>query len=399
MKNELKLYSDLLNEIKTRVRQGQLRANLSANAEMLSAYWDIGKMIQERQKQEGWGKGVIPRLAIDLKNEFSEIKGFSVRNIQMMVQFYNEYKNFTPNTQPSVAQLEKQSNSNQAIIQLKEQIMQLPVAQLDFVDNKTQLIAFIGWAHHTILIQKIKDMNTRYWYMQQIIKQGWSRDTLIDMIKSKVHERAGNAVTNFEFTLPPLQSNLAKQMLKDPYIFDFTTLATEFTEIELELELVKHVEKFILELGAGFAFVGRQYKLEISEKDFYIDLLFYHLKMRCFVVIELKKGDFIPEYAGKINFYCSAVDDLLKQETDNNTIGLILCQGKDKLFAEYALRDIKKPIGISQYELTRSLPEYMKSSLPSIEDIEEELSGKLQTGTSAPFSPRGDTVVQESVSS
>jgi predicted nuclease of restriction endonuclease-like (RecB) superfamily len=213
--------------------------------------------------------------------------------------------------------------------------------------------------------------------MQQTITNGWSRDTLVDMINAGLHTRQGNAVTNFEKTLPPFHSELARQILKDPYVFDFMTLAVPFTERELELELIKHVEKFLIELGAGFAFVGRQYKLEISDKDCYIDLLFYHLKMRCYVVIDLKKGEFIPEYAGKMNFYCSAADDILRHPTDQGTIGLILCQGKDKVFAEYALRDIHKPIGISDYELTRSLPDNLKGSLPSIEAIEAELSQKL----------------------
>jgi hypothetical protein len=179
--------------------------------------------------------------------------------------------------------------------------------------------------------------------------------------------------------LPNLNSEFAKQLFKDPYIFDFMTLAAPFTEREIELELVKNVEKFLVELGAGFAFVGRQYKLEISEREFYIDLLFYHLKMRCFIVIELKRGEFMPEYAGKMNFYCSAVDDLLKHPTDQPTIGLILCQGKDRIFAEYSLRDIHKPIGISEYELTRALPDNFKGSLPSVEEIENELSFNKST--------------------
>jgi len=362
---EIILYKNLLSDIKTRVRQGQLRASFSANAEMLAAYWDIGKMINERQQVEGWGKGVIPRLSIDLKNELPEEKGFSVRNIQLMIQFYNEYKHTNLIVQPPTAQLENKS------------IAQPAVAQLQNPEYNIKLMQLTNWTNHTILMQKIKDISKRIWYMQQTIENGWSKDTLIDMIKSNVHDRQGKAVNNFCATLPPLQSELARQMLKDPYLFDFATLATEFSERELELELVKHLEKFLVELGAGFAFVGRQYKLEISNKDFYIDLLFYHLKMRCFVVIELKKGDFIPEYAGKMNFYCSAVDDLLKHTTDEPTIGLILCQGKDKLFAEYALRDIHKPIGISEYELTRVLPDNLKSSLPSIEELEAELSRKM----------------------
>ena len=373
MNNEIEIYKGLLTNIKNRVRQGQLKVNLAANAEMLATYWDIGRMIHFQQQQKGWGKGVIPKLANDLKNELAEVKGFSVRNIQMMVQFFNEYQMITSIGQLPVADLESQSITQLPVAHLDNTaITQLTVAQLEDTKNQAQLIALIGWTQHTILLQKIKDLSIRYWYMQQILEQGWSRDTLVAQIKSKIHERQGALVHNFDNTLTNAHSLWAKQTFKDPYIFDFITLATEFSERELELELVKHVEKFLLELGAGFAFVGRQYKLEVSDKDFELDLLFYHLKMRCFVVIDLKKGDFLPEYAGKMNFYCSAVDDILKHETDKPTIGLILCKGKDKIFAEYALRDLNKPIGVSEYELTQMLPDNLKSSLPSIEDIEKE---------------------------
>lgn len=373
MNNEIEIYKGLLTNIKNRVRQGQLKVNLAANAEMLATYWDIGRMIHFQQQQKGWGKGVIPKLANDLKNELAEVKGFSVRNIQMMVQFFNEYQMITSIGQLPVADLESQSITQLPVAHLDNTaITQLTVAQLEDTKNQAQLIALIGWTQHTILLQKIKDLSIRYWYMQQILEQGWSRDTLVAQIKSKIHERQGALVHNFDNTLTNAHSLWAKQTFKDPYIFDFITLATEFSERELELELVKHVEKFLLELGAGFAFVGRQYKLEVSDKDFELDLLFYHLKMRCFVVIDLKKGDFLPEYAGKMNFYCSAVDDILKHETDKPTIGLILCKGKNKIFAEYALRDLNKPIGVSEYELTQLLPDNLKSSLPSIEDIEKE---------------------------
>lgn len=373
MNNEIEIYKGLLTNIKNRVRQGQLKVNLAANAEMLATYWDIGRMIHFQQQQKGWGKGVIPKLANDLKNELAEVKGFSVRNIQMMVQFFNEYQMITSIGQLPVADLESQSITQLPVAHLDNTaITQLTVAQLEDTKNQAQLIALIGWTQHTILLQKIKDLSIRYWYMQQILEQGWSRDTLVAQIKSKIHERQGALVHNFDNTLSNAHSLWAKQTFKDPYIFDFITVATEFSERELELELVKHVEKFLLELGAGFAFVGRQYKLEVSDKDFELDLLFYHLKMRCFVVIDLKKGDFLPEYAGKMNFYCSAVDDILKHETDKPTIGLILCKGKDKIFAEYALRDLNKPIGVSEYELTQLLPDNLKSSLPSIEDIEKE---------------------------
>jgi predicted nuclease of restriction endonuclease-like (RecB) superfamily len=360
MSIEIILYKDLLVGIKNRVRQGQVKVFLSANVEMLATYWDIGKMIHERQQEEGWGKGIIPRLAIDLKNELAEVKGFSERNILRMLTFYKEYPSFS--ISPSV--MAKLENSQDSIS---------PTAMAKFEKIEIQLITQTNWTNHSLLIQKIKDLPTRFWYMQQITKEGWSVETLNAQIKSKVHERQGALVNNFDITLPDIHSNLAKNLFKDPYIFDFATLNTEFTERELELELIKHVEKFLVELGAGFAFVGRQYKLEVSDTDFSLDLLFYHLKMRCFVVLDLKKGDFKPEYAGKMNFYCSAVDDILKHETDKPTIGLILCQGKNKVFAEYTLRDINKPIGISEYELTRILPDNLKGSLPSIEEIEQSL--------------------------
>ena len=377
---ELKLYSDLLNDIKIRVRQGQLRVNISANSEMLATYWDVGKMIHERQQKEGWGAGVIPKLANDLKNDLSEVKGFSERNLNNMISFYQEYSDIVTIGKPPVSQLAV-AISPPVVAELEtgtRSILQPPVAKLENQsDFKQKLILSTKWANHIILIQKVKDLPTRYWYMQQCINNGWSRDTLSDMIKSKLHERQGKSATNFDLTLPPADSQLAKEMLKDPYIFDFATLTTEFTERELEKELIKYIEKFLVELGAGFAFVGSQYKITVSDKDFYIDLLFYHLKMRSFVVIELKRGDFIPEYAGKMNFYCSAVDDILRHKDDNPTIGLILCQGKDRLFAEYSLKDINKPIGISEYELTRILPDNLKSSLPSIEEIEYQIERKI----------------------
>ncbi|MEY3500640.1 MAG: hypothetical protein RL308_2309 [Bacteroidota bacterium] len=391
MSNELNIYSDLLVGIKNRVRQGQIKAYLAVNTELLATYWDIGKMIHERQQQEGWGKGVIPRLAIDLKNELSEVKGFSERNILRMLTFYKEYQSLTIGQLP-VAQLETDANliSPLPVSELENSensISQLPVAKLETDENSIsptplakfenideQLFNKVSWSHHIILMQKIKDLSIRNWYMQQIVEQGWSRDTLVAQIKSNVHERQGTLVHNFDATLPDIHSQWAKSVFKDPYIFDFTTLATEFSERELEVALTKNVEKFLVELGAGFAFVGRQYHLEISDKDVYLDLLFYHLKTRCFIVIDLKKGDFLPEYAGKMNFYCSAVDDILKHETDQPTVGLILCQGKDKVFAEYTLRGMTKPIGISEYELTRILPENLKGSLPSVEEIENKLN-------------------------
>ena len=348
-------YSGLLNEIKDRIRQAQIKATVSANAEMTLMYWDIGRMIHQRQQMEGWGAGIIPRLARDIRNELPEVKGFSERNIGYMVRFFREYGD-PPNLQQVVANLPGSP------------------AKESHHPNPRRHIAKIPWGHNILLMEKVKDPPARLWYMRQTIEQGWGRNALAAMIKGKAYERHGKAVSNFSTRLPAPQSDLASRMLKDPYIFDFLTLEEPFHERELETELIQHLEKFLLELGSGFAFVGRQYHLEVSDKDFYLDLLFYHLKLRCFIVIELKKGDFKPEYAGKMNFYCSVVDDQLRNDADQPTIGLILCQTKDRILAEYALRDIHKPIGVSDYELTRALPENLKSSLPTVEDIEAELS-------------------------
>lgn len=391
---ELTFYRDLLGDIKTRVRQGQRRAALSANAEMIHMYWDIGRMIAARQEKEGWGAGVIPRLAVDLKNELPEQKGFSERNIGYMIRFAREYGSPSNLQQPAailprpVAKLGKIS-----VYDSGEAILQQPAAKLQSTDSESveivpqaaaqlplppHILFGLPWFHHVILIQKLKELPTRYWYAKQALEQGWTRDTLTLQIKNRAHERQGAAITNFANTLPEAHAAIAQGLLKDPYLFDFLTLEEPFHERELETGLLLHLEKFLLELGRGFAFVGRQHRIEVSDREFYLDLLFYHLHLRCFIVIDLKKGDFKPEYAGKMNFYCSAVDDLLRHEHDVATIGLILCQTKDRILAEYSLRDIHKPIGLADYELTRALPKELASSLPSIEDIEAELSQDLE---------------------
>jgi predicted nuclease of restriction endonuclease-like (RecB) superfamily len=383
---EITLDRDLLGDIKTRVRQAQHRAALSANAEMICMYWDIGRMIADRQEREGWGAGVIPRLAVDLKNELPEEKGFSERNIKRMVQFWSANPELFPIGPRAVAQLPLGTSvafGQPAVAQIGAQsaphvnsrsIVPQPVAQLPL---PLEVLFALSWSHHVILIQKLKDLPTRYWYARLAIEQGWSRDTLTLQIKNRAHERQGTAITNFATTLPEAHAALAQGLLKDPYLFDFLTMEEPFHERELETSLVQHIQQFLIELGQGFSFVGRQYRLEISDRDFYLDLLFYHLRLRCFVVVDLKKGEFKPEYAGKMNFYCSAVDDLLSHEHDAPTIGLILCQTKDRIFAEYALRDVHKPIGLAEYEFTRALPQEFASSLPSIETLEAELTEEI----------------------
>lgn len=356
MTTELARYGDLLSEIKGRIRAAQTRAVQAVNAELLRLYWDIGRLIEARQEQKGWGSGVIPKLARDLHNELPELKGFSERNLKLMTQFAREYPALFEIGQTAVARLGGATAPGE--------IGQPPFAQ-------------IPWAHNVLLIQKVKDTPSRLWYARHTLEQGWSHDTLAAMIRSGAHTRQGAAVTNFPGRLPHEQSAMAAGLLKDPYVFDFLTLTEPFQERELETGLVRHLEKFLLELGQGFAFVGRQYRLEVSDKEFFLDLLFYHLGLRCFIVVDLKRGDFKPEYAGKMNFYCSVVDDRLRHENDRPTIGLILCQTKDRILAEYTLRDINKPIGVADYEIARALPAALASSLPSIEAIEAELQGDL----------------------
>lgn len=354
-------YAALLADIKQRVQQAQVRAMLSVNAELIRLYWEIGQTINLRQQQEGWGTAVIPRLARDLHNELPEEKGFSERNIKRMLAFYREYPHLTglPQVVPQVvAQMNLHTEGPQAATLFP-----------------SELLLSLPWGHHAELMAKVKDHTTRQWYMQAALENGWSRNILLMQIQSVAHQRLGRAASNFALRLPQHDSDLVQQTLKDPYLFDFLSLQTGFHERELETGLIQHLEKFLLELGQGFAFVGRQYHLDMGEQDFYIDLLFYHLKLRCYVVIDLKRGDFKPEYAGKMNFYCSVVDDKLRHENDQPTIGLILCQQPNRVLAEYALRGVDKPIGVSSYELTRALPAELQSSLPSIEEIERELQG------------------------
>ena len=372
-------YRSFLENIKNRIRSAQVKATFSANAEMIVMYFDIGHMIHQKQANEGWASSVIPRLSKDIQNQISNVKGFSERNLGRMVAFYREYSDFSDILPQSVAKLENNQRLPRDVAKLIKEV-DLSSQNLQITSKlieRAKTIKSIPWGHHFILIEKIKDVEVRFWYMSETIKNGWNRDVLSSMIKKKLHKRQGSSSTNFSKTLPEIQSDLAKQTLKDPYVFDFLTITEPFAERELEMELIKHLEKFLTELGSGFAFVGRQYKITISEKDFYLDLLFYHIKLRSFIIVELKKGDFKPEYAGKMNFYCSAIDDLLKHPSDQPTIGLILCESKNKVFAEYALRDIKKPIGVSDYELTKSLPKNLRSSLPTIEELEKALEREV----------------------
>lgn len=371
-------YPRLLAQVKQRVRLAQQRAAYSAYGEMLRMYWDIGHLLSDAQKEIGWGNGALQRLSVDMRNDFPEVKGFSVRNCQCMIQFYNEYneeltlpKDTDSNTQSTIAQLDKQ-NTQLSVAQLQNSNTQSPVAQLPKY-NFTLPILHLSWTHNIILIQRVKDIKARYWYMVQSLANHWSKEFLADAIKHDYYKQHGALANNFDLALPLPEAEEVKTMLKDPYLFDMLTFTDKFDERDIELGLVKEVEKFLLEMGTGFAFMGRQYHLEVSGDDYYIDLLMYNTFMHRYMVIELKNTEFIPEYIGKLNFYCSAVDEILCREGDNQTIGLLLCRTKDKIKAEYALRGINKPIGVSDYELGQALPHDLRSSLPKIEDIENDL--------------------------
>ena len=329
-------YSHFLSDLKKRIRSAQIKASVSVNRELILLYWDIGRQVLDRQKCEGWGAKIIDRIAVDLKREFSQIKGFSPRNLKYMRSFAQLYP-------------------EKSIVQ--------------------QVAAQLPWWHNVLLMEKEKDSSARLWYARKAVENAWSRAVLWHQIDTKLYERQGKnkKLTNFRHALPRPQSDLAQELLKDSYNFDFLTLGEEAHERVLEKELLQHIQKFLVELGKGFAFVGSQYPLHIGDKDFYLDPLFYHLKLRCFVAIDLKTTEFQAEYAGKMNLYLSAVDDMIRYPSDQPTIGIILCKTKNRLEVEYALRDSAKPIGVSSYKLMRSLPKQLKGSLPTIEELEEEL--------------------------
>lgn len=352
-------YTILLRQIKQRVLLAQQRAIYSANEEMLRMYWDIGGMLRRSQQVDGWGQKTLQRLSMDLKNDYPQIKGFTVRNMQYMVQFFNEYNQdltMVKDNRP----LSKSAITKSVISQLEEYNFTLPVKHLD-------------WTHNLVLIKQVKDIRARYWYMVQSITNHWTTRYLQEAIKLDYYGKHGALANNFSDTLPAPEASEVQTMLKDPYIFDMLTFTEQYNERDVEIGLVKHVEKFLIEMGAGFAFMGRQYHIEVSDDDYYIDILMYNTFLHRYLVIELKDTEFKPEYIGKLNFYCSAVDDILCRDGDNRTIGLLLCRTKDRIKAEYALRDIQKPIGISDYELGQALPTDFKGSLPTVEEIEKEL--------------------------
>lgn len=326
-------YDVFLNDVKARIRTAQVKAKLAVNQELVLLYWQIGREILTRQQHQGWGAKVIDQLSKDLRREFPEMKGFSARNLKYMRTFAEAYD---------------------------ERIVQQAAAQ-------------IPWFHNCVLLDKVKESQIRQWYIQKTIENGWSRTVLVHQIESSLHQRQGRAITNFTRALPQPQSDLAQALLKDPYHLEFLGIGEAVQERDLETALLNHMRDFLLELGVGFAFMGNQYPLTIGGEDFYLDLLFYHVRLHCYVVIELKMTAFQPEYSGKMNFYVAAVDDLLRSPADQPTIGLILCKSKNQTIIEYSLRDMNQAIGVSTYHLGDPLPPPVQGNLPPIEVLQQQL--------------------------
>lgn len=395
-------YSVVLNELKEKIKQARVRAVLLVNKELLQTYWEIGIIILHQQKQEGWGTKVIERIAKDLKSEFPDFQGLSIRNFKYMRAFAEAYPDF-PNVKKVHAPITEsgqnfpkssivhaphaQSDGPGIFIENQQsEIVHAPHAQSDNpgypVENQGSILfqaplAKLTWYHHITLLDKVKDPTIRQFYILKTIENGWSRNVMVHQIESGLHNRQGALITNFNKTIAPEQSELLQQLFKDPYNFDFLQMTEKARERDLEGALIQHIKKFLLELGEGFAFMGQQYRMFAGEKEFVIDLLFYHTKLRRHIVVDLKIGDFEAEFVSKMNLYLGIADDTLKGMYDESSIGLILCKTRNKVVAEYALRDNGKPIGISEYKITGGLPENIKGELPSIEELEQKMDEEL----------------------
>lgn len=386
----IKNYSSVLNSLKTAIKQAQLKSVLTVNTQLLQLYWQIGNVILNQQQKEGWGTKIIDRLADDLKSEFPDMQGLSVRNIKYMRAFAEAYPQFTIVQEP-LAQLGTSSKKNhssitqQAAAQLKKNkkpaIVQPVVAQLQ-KDEKLAivqpLVAQLPWSHNLVLIDRLKNIGERIFYAHKTLENGWSKNTLIYQIETKLHKRQGKTINNFKTTLPATQSDLVNETFKNPYVFDFLALSEKLHETDLEKALIANVKKLMLEMGKGFAFVGNQYNIKVGAKDRALDLLFYNFHLYRFVVVEIKIGEFEPEYAGKLNFYVNAVDRQVKNKKDKPTLGLLLCRTPDHTTIKYSLHGIKTPIGVSDYKLVEKLPKELKGEFPTIAEIEAGLGKEIK---------------------
>jgi predicted nuclease of restriction endonuclease-like (RecB) superfamily len=366
-------YKSWLSDLKSRIRQSQIKAAVRVNTEMLELYWSIGADIVAKQAESVWGSGVIKQLSADLRDEFPDIQGFSLSNLKYMKQFYLFYTQDNVILHQVGAKLQSIENQKDIIShQVGGQISQQVVDQLE-----NHPVFQIPWGHHIQIITKCKDIKEALFYVQKTIENGWSRAMLMNFMEVDLYQTHGKAINNFSRWLPAVQSDLAKEMLKDPYNFGFIALTENYKERELEDALTANITKFLIELGQGFAYVGKQIPIQVGQKELYIDLLFYHLELRCYVVIELKACEFDGANTGQLGVYVSAINHQMKKDTDNPTIGLLVCKTKDDVLAQYALESSSQPIGISEYQLSKLLPENFKSALPSVEEIEENLKEKI----------------------
>ena len=363
-------YRDWLRDLKRQIKTGQIKAALSVNSQMIALYWDLGRQIAEKQEKAKWGSGFIEQLSRDLREEFPEMTGFSLRNLQIIKQWYLFYsQNEISKTKQVVSQLPETLNS-QAISQISKQFGDTAGDQ--FLAHIVQKLSLIPWGHHVKIMQKVKDVDQAFFYINKTIENNWSRAVLEYQIESNLYGRHGKAVTNFKLTLPEPQSDLANEIMKDPYNFDFLRLSKKVMETDLERALVQHISQFLPELGIGFAYMGRQFLLKVGKKEYRTDLLFYHTRLKCYVIIELKTKEFEPEFIGKLNFYITAINELVKDNLDKPAIGILLCKNKDNYEVDFSLKDVNNPIGVSTFHYTE-LAEDIKAALPSAEDWQNEL--------------------------
>lgn len=358
-------YAVWLRELKVKIKESQIRAALSVNSQLILLYWDLGRQIVEKQENVKWGSGFMNQLSRDLKSAFPDVGGFSANNLRHCRSFYLFY-NKSSICEQAVRKLEEFKNNDpviweQAVPKLQD-------------SNKTLLdpLLRIPWGHHVLILKKIKKEDQAIFYISKTIENNWSRSVLEYQIETDLFARQGKAINNFKNSLPAIQSDLANEILKDPYNFEFLTLSERVKEKDLEEKLVQHISQFLLELGKGFAYMGRQFQFKVGRKDYRTDLLFYHTKLKCYIIIELKVNEFEPEYIGILNFYITAINELIKDDSDQPTIGILLCKNKDDFEVEFSLKDINKPIGVSEYHY-KELPEIIQQNLPPLEDLTAEL--------------------------
>lgn len=370
-------YAEWLTDLKLKIRRNQVKAAVQVNETLLRLYWEMGREINERQKESQWGSGFLAQLSKDLMAEFPDMKGFSRSNLQHIRSFYAFYVGVKPICEQAAHKLVPDvSNGICEQAARKLEIVANDDTTSNIICSIPEEIFRIPWWHHIILMRKCKTPQEALFYVHKTIEGNWSRSVLLNMLDTGLYEANGQAITNFSSTLPVPQGELARETLKDPYVFDFLTMRESYNERELENALTDNITRFLLELGTGFAYVGKQVRIQVGEEEFFLDLLFYHLKLRCFVVVELKTVNFEPSQLGQLGFYVTAVNEQLRHPSDNETIGLLICKTKDKVVAEYALKNAAQPLGISEYQLSRLLPDEIKSSLPTIEEIEAELEEK-----------------------